>query len=83
VLYRDYVKLQSSRNDAATPTHDIDSEDDDQDELIADTDGDELVADTDGDDVDDVREMLNLSSVSDDENNENAIECKFIFKILY
>jgi hypothetical protein len=69
--------MQSSREDAATPTHDMDTDDDELDD-DDDIDGED---DEDDDDVlDGVREMLNVSLVGGyDGDNEDELDCKLNF----
>jgi hypothetical protein len=69
--------MQSSREDAATPTHEMDTDDDEQD----DDDDDDGDVDDDEDDDDvlyGVREMLNVSLVGGcDSDSEEDLECKY------
>ena len=62
--------MQSGRDDAATPTRGIDTDDDD------DIGGRDDVVDTDADDLDDsMKEMLNVSIASERDND--SPDCKF------
>lgn len=68
--------MQSSREDAATPTHEMDTDDDEQDD--DDDDGDVDDYEDDDDVLYGVREMLNVSLVDGyDGDNEDDLDCKY------